>query len=122
MRNTLAAAVMCLYAAHALGADPDRVTLQTARSTVVLDPARRGAVVSLMLGTMIRPPTLIAPSPPADEPSRFPPIMLNAFRALDGSEAVIIANATGLAQTVHVIWQQRPLTLQLAPWTLRLIR
>ncbi len=76
----------------------------------------------LMLGEMIRPPKLIAPAPSAEEQSPFAPIMLNAFRALDGSEAAVIANATGEEQTVRLQWQQETRALRMEPWTLRLIR
>ena len=76
----------------------------------------------LMLGKMIRPPKLIAPAPPAGARPPFSPIMLNAFRALDGSEAVIIVNATDEEQTVRFEWRQETRALQLAPWTMRLVK
>ena len=76
----------------------------------------------LMLGEMIRPPKLIAPVPAAEERTPFAPIMLNAFRALDGSEAAVIANATGEKQDLRFRWQQETRSLQMAPWTMRLIR
>ena len=76
----------------------------------------------LMLGEMIRPPKLIAPAPAEEERTPFAPIMLNAFRALDGSEAAVIANATGEKQDLRFRWQQETRSLQMAPWTMRLIR
>ena len=76
----------------------------------------------LMLGEMIHPPKLLAPAPATDEWAPFAPIMLNAFRAPDGSEAAIIANATGEEQTVRFQWQQQTQSLQLAPWTMRLVK
>ena len=74
----------------------------------------------LMLGKMSRPPKLIDPAPPESRPP-FAPIMVNAYRAVDGSEAAIIANATDADQTVRFQWQQGTQTLQMAPWTLRLV-
>ena len=76
----------------------------------------------LMLGEMIRPPKLIAPVPSAEERPPFAAVMLNAFRALDGSEAAIIANATGEEQDVRFQWQHKTRTLLIAPWTIRLVR
>ena len=76
----------------------------------------------LMLGKMIRPPKLIEPAPATGPWPPFAPIMLNAFRALDGSEAAIVANASDEQQNVRFQWQQETQTLQLAPWTLRLVR
>ena len=76
----------------------------------------------LMLGTMIRPPKLIDPAPAAEQWSPLASIMLNAFRAPDGSEAAIIINATDQQQNVRFQWQQEARTLQLAPWTMQLVR
>jgi len=76
----------------------------------------------LMLGEMIRPPKLIDPAPAADERTPLAPIMLNAFRAPDGSEAAIVVNATGAEQDVRFEWQQQTRTLKLPPWTMRLVR
>jgi hypothetical protein len=75
-----------------------------------------------MLGTMIRPPKLIDSAPGTEPWPPFAPIMLNAFRATDGSEAAIIANATDAEQNVRFQWQQETHTLQMAPWTLRLVK
>ena len=76
----------------------------------------------LMLGEMIRPPKLTAPAPVAAERPPFAPVMLNAFRAPDGSEAAIVVNATGEEQTVRFVWQEETRTLPMAPWTLRLVK
>ena len=76
----------------------------------------------LLLGTMIRPPKLIEPAPATGSAPPFAPIMLNAFRALDGSEAAIVANATDEEQNVRFQWQQETRTLQLPPRTLRMVR
>jgi hypothetical protein len=76
----------------------------------------------LMLGKMIHPPKLIVPAPATDKRTPFAPIMLNAFRALDGSEAAVVVNATGEEQKVRLEWQREIRRLQLAPWTIRLVR
>lgn len=76
----------------------------------------------LMLGKMIRPPKLIDPAPLTKQWPPFAPIMLNAFRAPDGSEAAIVANATGEKRAVRFQWRQETQTLQMAPWTLRLVK
>jgi hypothetical protein len=76
----------------------------------------------LMLGTMIRPPKLIDSAPGVEPWPPFAPIMLNAYRAADESEAAIIANATDAEQNVRFLWQQETHSLQLAPWTLRLVK
>ena len=76
----------------------------------------------LMLGEMIRPPKLIAPVPEAEKRTPFAPVMLNAFRALDGSEAAIIANATGQEQNVKFRWRRETRALPMAPWTIQMVR
>jgi hypothetical protein len=76
----------------------------------------------LLLGTMIRPPKLIEPAPATGSTPPFAPIMLNAFRAVDGSEAAIVANATDEEQNVRFQWRQETRTLQLPPRTLRMVR
>ena len=76
----------------------------------------------LMLGQMIRPPRLIAPTPAPAERPPFAPLMLNAFRAPDGSEAAVIANATADEQTVRFQWHGKTEELRMAPWTLRLVK
>ncbi len=76
----------------------------------------------LMLGTMIHPPRLIAPLSPTGQRAPMAPIMLGAFRAADGSEAAAIANATGQEQKVQFRWHQQTQTLQMPPWSLRLVK
>lgn len=75
----------------------------------------------LLLGTMIHPPQLIAPVPEPGERAPFPAIMLNAYRAPDGSEAAIVANATDKVQQVQFRWHDTTRTLELPPWSLRLV-
>ena len=76
----------------------------------------------LALGTMIHPPRLIEPLAANDPRPPFAPVMVNAYRAADGSEAAIIANATNSEQTVRFRWQQREQTLHMQPWTLQLVK
>jgi hypothetical protein len=76
----------------------------------------------LMLGEMTRPPKLIDPAPASAEPAPFAPIMLNAFRAPDGSEAAVLANATDEEKNVRFEWHEDTRTLKLPPWSLRLVR
>ncbi len=76
----------------------------------------------LLLGTMLHPPQLIEPAPVPGPPPPFAPIMLNAFRALDGSQAVVVANATQQKQAVRFRWQRQERSLVLDPWTLQLVR
>ena len=51
----------------------------------------------------------------------FPVILHNAFRAPDGSEAVIAVNITDQAQTGTLSWRGQERELALSPWELRLI-
>ncbi len=76
----------------------------------------------LLLGEMLRPPELIAPLPPAGERPPLAPIMLNAFRAPDGSEAAVIANATGEEQEVQFRWRRETRAVRMPPWSLELVR
>ena len=48
MQKMALALLLCVCAMGAFGAEDDRVTLKTDRSTVVFDRARNGAVVSLV--------------------------------------------------------------------------
>ena len=97
--------------------------------------AAAGARVCQAVGRAVPWPGSALPDARQDDPSAeadrsgsatesrppFAPIMVNAYRAVDGSEAAIIANATDAEQTVRFQWQQETQTLQMAPWTLRLV-
>ncbi len=76
----------------------------------------------LMLGTMLHPPKLLSPLPPPGERSPMAPIMLNAFRAPDGTEAAVIVNATADPHKVRFQWQGSVQTLEMPPWSLQLVR
>jgi len=51
----------------------------------------------------------------------LPTILHNAFRAPDGSEAVIAVNVTDAPQTGTLRWGGRQIAVELAPWKARLI-
>ena len=51
-----------------------------------------------------------------------PAILHNAFRAPDGSEAVIAVNITDQQQTGALTWAGREIPLALSPWEIRLVR
>jgi hypothetical protein len=51
-----------------------------------------------------------------------PVVMHNAFRAPDGSEAVVIVNAADVPHTAKLTWQGRERSLGLQPWEVRLVR
>ena len=53
---------------------------------------------------------------------KLPAILHNAYRAADGSEAVIAVNVTDEPQTGKLMWAGRAMELRLAPWEVRLIR
>ena len=52
----------------------------------------------------------------------IPAIFHNAFRAPDGSEAVVLVNVTDRPQTGRLTWAGREIELSLSPWETRLLR
>ncbi len=52
----------------------------------------------------------------------FPAILHNAFRAPDGSEAVVAVNITDKPQTGRLHWNGKPIDLRLDPWEVVLVR
>ena len=76
----------------------------------------------LLLGQMLRPPKLIEPTTMDDSHKPFPPILLNAFRAPDASEAAVAVNVTDHAQRVRFTWRGRAWQLPMQPWEARLVR
>lgn len=75
----------------------------------------------LCLGRMVRPPRLEV-STREVENRRFPAILHEAFAAPDGTQAVILVNASDAPQkgTLHARGQDVAVTLQ--PWEARLVR
>ena len=48
--------------------------------------------------------------------------MHNAFRAPDGSEAVVIVNAADVPHTAKLTWHGRERSIGLQPWEVRLVK
>lgn len=75
----------------------------------------------LLLGRMLHPPPLEVPT--IEYQNRpFPAILHNAYRAPDGSEAVVLANITAEPQAGVLTWAGERRTVQLGPWEARLMR
>ncbi|MBM3474887.1 MAG: hypothetical protein FJX75_16620 [Armatimonadetes bacterium] len=72
-------------------------------------------------GRMLHPPKLEVEGNPEPE-GGMPVVMHNAFRAPDGSEAVVIVNAADVPHTANLTWQGRERTLGLGPWEVRLVK
>jgi len=53
---------------------------------------------------------------------KLPAILHNAFRAPDGSEAIVTVNITDKRQTGRIHWHGKAIDLSLDPWEMRLIR
>lgn len=75
----------------------------------------------LLHGRMLHPPKLEI-SGQADVGDGLPAVLHNAFRAPDGSEAVVIVNATDAPRTAALTWHGRSHSLTLRPWEIRLVR
>lgn len=74
----------------------------------------------LMLGTMLHPPELET----ADMTYQgriYPAVLHNAYRAADGSEAVIAVNVTDMPQEAKLFWGPDVRVLRLKPWEARLV-
>jgi hypothetical protein len=68
----------------------------------------------LLHGRMLHPPKL--------EVEGAAPILCNAFRAPDGSEAVVMVNAADEPQRVKLTWKGRGQTVALEPWEVALLK
>lgn len=85
----------------------------------------------LLFGRMLRPPLLITEKVKC-QPSQLkgrhevqlelPAILHNAFRAPDGTEAVIAINITDKAQTGRMNWKGKNVDLKLLPWETKFIK
>lgn len=53
---------------------------------------------------------------------QVPAVLYNAFCAPDGTEAVILANATGQRQKANLFWKRQEMTIELDPDDAQLIR
>jgi len=75
----------------------------------------------LLLGRMLHPPRLETGTL-EDTGRPLPAILHNAFAAPDGSEAVVVINATDAPQTGRLRWKGKTNSLSLKPWEPRLVR
>lgn len=75
----------------------------------------------LLLGRFLHPPRLECAAQQYAGRS-LPAILHNAFAAPDGSQAVILVNATDAPQTGRLTWQGQTRETKLAPWEARLVR
>jgi len=75
----------------------------------------------LLHGRMLHPPKLEieGAAEAADSP---PPVLCNAFRAPDGSEAVVMVNAGDEPRAVKPTWQGKARAVSLQPWEVRLLK
>lgn len=87
----------------------------------------------LQFGRLLHPPQLTCAATPYQAVSRqgektvrtertMPAVLHNAFRAPDGTEAVVLANATREMQTVTLQWHGKATTLALQPAEARLVK
>lgn len=75
----------------------------------------------LYLGRMLHPPALECERIDTG-PWRRPAILHNAFEAPDGSQAVVLVNASDTPQVGRLTWPADPVTVELRPWEVRLLR
>lgn len=74
----------------------------------------------LCLGRMLHPPRLeVGTFTVRGLP--FPAILHNAFAASDGSQAVVLVNATDTPQTGRLTWNGSPREITLQPWEVQLL-
>jgi hypothetical protein len=71
----------------------------------------------LLLGRTLHPPALQVHGAPAE-----PPILHNAYRAPNGSEAVVLVNASNTPQQAELTWHGEWRELGFRPWEVRLVR
>jgi hypothetical protein len=74
----------------------------------------------LQFGRMLHPPRVDCATLER-EGRQFAAVQHNAFAAADGSEAVILANATDRPQTATLTWHGKTQRIELAPEELRLL-
>lgn len=76
----------------------------------------------LLHGRMLHPPRLRTGTTQGNSVRELPAILHNAYRAPDGSEAVVAVNITDEAQECVLSWRGRERRLQFEAWETRLIR
>jgi len=75
----------------------------------------------LLLGRLLHPPKLETATV-TYKGKTYPAILHNAYRAPDGSEAVIAANPTLRKQSARLNWKGKEMTFELESEEVRLIR
>jgi hypothetical protein len=75
----------------------------------------------LLMGRMLHPPRLDCEATGTWNGKPEPAVLHNAYRAADGTEAVIAANATGSRQDCVLHWRGRERRVSLEPWEIKLI-
>lgn len=75
----------------------------------------------LLHGRMLHPPKLEVEEAP-ETPDGLPAVLHNAFQAPDGSEAVIVVNATSEPLRTRLSWHGKVQSFELAAWEVRLVR
>ncbi len=75
----------------------------------------------LLLGKMLHPPKLETATQEY-QGRQFAAILHNAFEGADGSQAVVVVNATDVPQTGRLHWRGKEQTISLEPWEVRLVR
>jgi hypothetical protein len=76
----------------------------------------------LLFGRMLHPPPLEVAGTVTWRGKTLPAILHNAFRAPDGTEAVILANGSSDTQSATLTWNGRAQVLTLEPQEARLVR
>jgi len=76
----------------------------------------------LLLGRMLHPPPLTGAMGSGSTAAERPAILHNAYRAPDGTEAVIALNATDEPQECVLTWRGGDRALSFRPWEAKLIR
>ena len=71
---------------------------------------------------MLHPPRLIAAEAKDAKGAGLPAILHNAYRAPDGSEAVVLVNATDRPQQGVLEWDGRKVPVALGGWQAKLIK
>ncbi len=109
---------------------PDGRAVEIARPEVPPDHALMHRWVELYAGEgraylehgrMLHPPKLEVTGAAGPEDG-MPAVLHNAFRAADGSEAVVLVNATDAPQSVRLTWHNKRQSLNLQPWEVHLLK
>lgn len=75
----------------------------------------------LQFGRTLHPPRLTCARVPVGERTA-PAVFHNAYRAADGTEAVVLANATADRQRASLVWRGKETALELEPGEIKLVK